>query len=65
MPEVKEENKPPVKRYWVTYKLQSLSTEKFLEVVNKILRGEHILLEPAQEEKDNSGSAEEYDLIEG
>jgi hypothetical protein len=32
------------KRLWVTYRLQSLTTEKFAEVANKILRGEHKLM---------------------
>ena len=36
------------KSYWVTYSLQSLSTEKFLEVVQKILDGEHVLFKSSE-----------------
>lgn len=48
MPCVEEEEKTSSKDYWITYKLQSLSTEKFLKVVQKILDGEHILLKPPE-----------------
>jgi hypothetical protein len=41
-----ERKKMPPKLCWVTYGLQNLSTEKFLEVVQKILDGELVLLKP-------------------
>jgi phage tail protein X len=40
----RERKKIPPKLCWVTYGLQRLSTEKFLDVVQKILDGELILL---------------------
>lgn len=33
------------KKYWHPYSLQSLNCEKFAEIVNKILNGEHFLME--------------------
>ena len=42
----KTEFKParPVKDCWFTHGLQTLSPEKFLKVVGKILNGEYVLL---------------------
>jgi len=34
----------PQKTFWHPYGLQSLTPEKFIKVVNLILKGEHILL---------------------
>ncbi len=34
----------PQKTFWHPYGLQSLATEKFIKIVNLILKGEHILL---------------------
>jgi hypothetical protein len=42
----REGRKLPPKTIWVTYGLQNLSTGKFLEVVQKILDGEMVLLKP-------------------
>ena len=39
-----EEQHLPQKTLWHPYGLQSLTTEKFIKVVNLILKGEHILL---------------------
>ena len=33
------------KKHWHPYTLQSLNCEKFARIVNKILNGEHILVE--------------------
>lgn len=40
-----QEDKGQPKRYWHPYTLQSLNCEKFAKIVNKILNGEHVLLE--------------------
>jgi hypothetical protein len=32
------------KRYWHLYSLQSLNSEKFVKIVNKILRKEYLLI---------------------
>ena len=45
MPETEFKTAKPVKDYWFTHGLQELSPEKFLKIVTKILRGEHVLLE--------------------
>ncbi|MGB2696330.1 MAG: hypothetical protein WBD28_00560 [Candidatus Zixiibacteriota bacterium] len=37
-------NKSPEKVYWHIYSLQNLNSEKFIRVVNKILRQEYILI---------------------
>lgn len=39
-----EEQHLPQKTLWHPYGLQSLTPEKFIKVVNLILKGEHILL---------------------
>ena len=39
-----EEQHLPQKTFWHPYGLQSLTPEKFIKVVNLILKGEHILL---------------------
>ena len=39
-----EDNAKP-KRFWHPYSLQSLNCEKFAKIVNKILNGEHMLME--------------------
>jgi hypothetical protein len=31
-------------RLWVPYRLQSLTTERFIKITNKILTGEHVLV---------------------
>jgi hypothetical protein len=49
MLEEREGRKLPLKTIWVTYGLQSLSTEKFLKTVQKILNGKLTLLKPAEE----------------
>ena len=36
--------KKPAKTYWHIYGLQSLSSDQFVKVVNKILRREYILI---------------------
>jgi len=40
----KEEYKLPEKIYWHIYTLQNLNAEKFIRVVDKILRKEYILI---------------------
>jgi hypothetical protein len=32
------------KKMWISYRLQSLSTKRFIVVTNKIIRGEHLLI---------------------
>jgi hypothetical protein len=32
------------KKLWVHYRLQSLSTKRFVVIANKILQGEHLLV---------------------
>ena len=39
-----EKQQLPQKTFWHPYGLQSLTPEKFIKVVNLILKGEHILL---------------------
>lgn len=39
-----EQQHLPQKTFWHPYSLQSLTPEKFIKVVNLILKGEHILL---------------------
>ncbi|MCK4428281.1 MAG: hypothetical protein KAW16_07355 [candidate division Zixibacteria bacterium] len=36
--------KKPEKTYWHIYSLQNLNSEKFIKVVNKILKSEYILI---------------------
>ena len=59
MPGLRERRRLPSKTHWVTYKLQGLSTEKFLKVVQKILNGEHVLLKPPETGFENSEASEE------
>ncbi|MCK4384775.1 MAG: hypothetical protein KAW52_00790 [candidate division Zixibacteria bacterium] len=61
---LRERRRLPPKTYWITYGLQSLSTEKFLEVVQKILDGEHILLKPAEIDPEDLETGEECFLTE-
>ncbi len=55
----REGRKLPPKTIWVTYGLQSLSTEKFLEVVQKILDGELILLKTPEVIPETHGTKNE------
>ena len=40
----KSDYKKPEKTYWHIYSLQNLNSEKFIKVVNKILKREYILI---------------------
>jgi hypothetical protein len=40
----KSDYKMPEKNYWHVYSLQTLNSEKFIKVVNKILKKEFILI---------------------
>jgi hypothetical protein len=40
----KTDYKMPEKTYWHIYSLQTLNDEKFIKVVNKILKREYILI---------------------
>ena len=40
----KPDYKMPEKNYWHIYTLQGLNSEKFIKVVNKILKREYILI---------------------
>jgi len=40
----KSDYKMPEKHYWHVYSLQTLNSEKFIKVVNKILKKEYILI---------------------
>jgi len=45
MPKRRKSNyKMPEKTYWHIYSLQTLNSEKFVKVVNKILKKEYILI---------------------
>ena len=45
MPKRRKSNyKMPQKTYWHIYSLQTLNSEKFVKVVNKILKQEYILI---------------------
>ena len=45
MPRRRKSNyKMPEKTYWHMYSLQTLNSEKFIKVVNKILKREYILI---------------------
>lgn len=45
MPRRRKSNyKKPEKTYWHIYSLQNLNSEKFIKVVNKILKREYILI---------------------
>jgi hypothetical protein len=61
---LKERKRLPPKTCWITYGLQGLSTEKFLEVVQGILDGEFILLKPPEIESENLEPDEERFLTE-
>ena len=36
------------KKLWISYRLQSLTTERFIKIANKILKGEHRLISSNQ-----------------
>ena len=40
----KEACRTPEKKYWHLYSLQTLSSDKFVKIVNKILRKEYLLI---------------------
>lgn len=40
----KPEGRNPQKTYWHLYSLQTLNSEKFIKVVNKILKNEYHLI---------------------
>jgi|GEM_PF-1283295 len=61
MLESKEKSKPPPKTCWVTYKLQGLSTEKFLKIVEKIIEGEYTLIKPPAIEPEELDEFEELE----
>lgn len=43
-PKKKESYKKPKKNYWHLYSLQGLTSEKFIRVIDKILRRECMLI---------------------
>jgi len=43
------------KKNWVPFRLQSLGTRQFVTTVNKILRGEHLIV-PYERESEGHGS---------
>lgn len=49
--EEKKENLNETKNCWHPYKLQSLSPEKFVQIVEKILKGELNLLSSSSDKK--------------
>jgi hypothetical protein len=61
---LRERKRLPPKTYWITYGLQGLCTEKFLEVVQKILDGKYILLKPPEIESEILEPDEECFLTE-
>lgn len=61
MLESKEKSKPPPKTCWVTYKLQGLSTEKFLKIVEKIIEGEYTLIKPPAIEPEELDEFQEFE----
>ncbi|MBI3872011.1 MAG: hypothetical protein HY304_02910 [candidate division Zixibacteria bacterium] len=40
----KSDSRVPNKTYWHLYSLQTLNSEKFIKIVNKILRNEYHLI---------------------
>ncbi len=64
MLESKEKSKPPPRTCWITYKLQGLSTEKFLKVVEKIIEGEYTLIKPPVIELEELEEFEEFEVPE-
>jgi hypothetical protein len=46
--DLKKERRPLGRKLWITYRLQGLSTEKFIKAVEGILRGEDVLLKPPE-----------------
>jgi hypothetical protein len=42
------------KKNWIPCRLQSLTTRQFVSTVNKILRGEHLIV-PYEREKESRG----------
>ncbi|KPK76500.1 MAG: hypothetical protein AMJ89_04045 [candidate division Zixibacteria bacterium SM23_73] len=61
---LRERKRLPPKTCWITYGLQGLSTEKFLEAVQKILDGKYILLKPPEIESQSLEPDEECFLTE-
>ena len=61
MLESKEKSKPPPRTCWVTYKLQGLSTEKFLKIVEKIIAGEYTLIKPPTTAPEELEEFEEFE----
>jgi hypothetical protein len=59
MHEKRKSRELPPKICWITYGLQGLSTEKFLKVVQKILDGKLILLQPQESGIEDSEPIEE------
>jgi hypothetical protein len=57
---LRERKRLPPKACWITYGLQGLSTEKFLEVVQKILDGEYMLLKPLEIDPEDIETGEEF-----
>ncbi|MCK4856935.1 MAG: hypothetical protein KAT58_03100 [candidate division Zixibacteria bacterium] len=50
------------KKLWVRYRLQSLTLPRFIQTVNRILRGDHLLLkEPSAPRDDLMGLSAERD----
>ena len=56
----RERKKLPPKTYWITYGLQGLSTEKFLKIVQRILKGKLVLLKPPEISIEDPETIEEY-----
>jgi hypothetical protein len=54
--DLKKERRPLDRKRWITYRLQGLSTEKFIKAVEAILSGQDILLKPPEVD---SGAEEE------
>jgi len=58
--DLKKERRPPDRKRWITYRLQGLSTEKFIKAVEGILRGEDILLKPPQNDSRDEEESRQF-----
>jgi hypothetical protein len=58
MSQIVETKRPPVKDFWFTHRLAPLGTNEFLKVVNKVLKGEYVLLRTPEDKMEFSVTEE-------
>jgi len=63
MPRTRKKNRLDFgeRTHWHPYVLQSLAPDKFIQVVNKILKGEYILLNFTPDDQENPKDVAETD----